>query len=254
MKKVVISIFDSYCQFRADRPKSTGYRIVSFSLAAIFAAYFFTICYPQYLFAHHLEYKNFSIYSREPLDESIYAVLDATEAKLSTSAIYDPEISHRVFLTNGFRMYAFLSVKALWSFGNSIPGFNNIYINKSDTANDLIFVNRDKYNVRSLSSVIAHELTHLLIRKRVGIAREFFSLPNWKDEGYCEYVAGGPSVSYEEGVKLWKESPDDDSEYRYFKYQLMVKYLLETDKLTIDDFFNRDFDQAELAAKVFSRL
>lgn len=254
MKKVIISTFDAYRQYRAVKAKSKAYRIFRYSVMAIFAAYFLTICFPQYLFAHDVAYKNFKVYSREPLDENIYKVLDDAEARLSKSSIYDGEISRRVFLTNGFRMYAFLSSKAFRSFANSVPGIDNIYINKSDAANDLVFLNRPEHNRRSLSGVIAHEVTHLFIKKRVGFARDVLSLPTWKNEGYCEYIAGDSTITYEEGVKLWKENPNGDSKYRYFKYHLMVKYLLETEKLTIDNVFNRDFDEKDLTAKVFSSL
>jgi len=79
-------------------------------------------------------------------------------------------------------------------------------------------------------------------------------MPAWKSEGYCEYVAGDSSLRFEEGAKLWKENPNDDSQYRYFKYHLMVKYLLETERLTVDEVFQRAFDEKELAAKVFKSL
>ncbi len=254
MKKTMISMFDAYRQYRAAKAKSKAYRIFRYCLTAIFAAYLLTICFPQYLFAHSVGYKNFQICSREPLDENIYKVLDDAEARLSKSSIYDSEISRRVFLTDGFGMYGFLSNKAFRSFANSVPGIDNIFVNKSDAAADLVFLNRPENNKRSLSGVIAHEVTHLFIKKRVGYARNVLSLPTWKNEGYCEYIAGDTTITFEEGVKRWKENPNDDSKYRYFKYYLRVKYLLETEKLTIDDIFNRDFDKSDLDAKVFSSL
>ena len=79
-------------------------------------------------------------------------------------------------------------------------------------------------------------------------------LPTWKNEGYCEYIAGDSTITYEEGVKLWKENPNVDSAYRYFKYHMMVKYLLETEKLSIEDVFKSDFDMKDLEAKVFKSL
>src|SRR5262249_42256764 len=175
------------------------------------------------------------------------------EARLSKATIYDREISRRVFLTNGYGMYAFLSNKALRSFANSVPFIDNILINKSDVGEDLVFLNRPEHNKRSLSGVIAHEVTHLFIRKKVGTLRASL-MPTWKNEGYCEYVAGDSTITYEEGVKLWKEDPNDDSKYRYFKYHMMVRYLLETERLSIEDVFHRDFDMRDLEAKVFRSL
>jgi hypothetical protein len=253
MKSAIISTLNAYRQYSAAKRRSKLYRICRYSLMTILAAYFLTICFPQYLFAHNRAYKHFKVYSREPLDENIQKVLDDAETRLSKSPIYDGEISRRVFLTNSYGFYAFLSNKAFRSFANSIPAIDNILINRSDSTSDLVYANRAERNKRSLSGVIAHEVTHLFIRKRVGIVRGV-TMPAWKNEGYCEYVAGDSSLTFQEGVKLWKENPSDDSKYKYFKYQLMVKYLLEEERLTIDEVFQRTFDERELAARVFKRL
>jgi len=55
-------------------------------------------------------------------------------------------------------------------------------------------------------------------------------------------------------VPRWKANPKNDTGYQYFKYYSMVKYLLDTEKLSVDELFNRDFDRSELEAKVLSTL
>jgi hypothetical protein len=253
MKKTITTALNAYRQYRAARARSKAYKVLRTTVMVIVAAYLFTISFPQYLFAHELSYRNFQVYSRQPLDEHIYKVLDDAEVRLSKSTIYDPESRRRVFLTNSHGMYAFLSNKAFRSFANSVPMINNIIINKSDVTRDMVFLNRPEHNKRSLSGVVAHEVAHLFIRKKVGVLRASL-MPTWKNEGYCEYVAGDITITYEEGVRLWKESPDDDSKYRYFKYQMMVKYLLETERLSIEEVFSRDFDLKDLEAKAFKNL
>ena len=79
-------------------------------------------------------------------------------------------------------------------------------------------------------------------------------MPTWKKEGYAEYVAGGSTLSYETGVKMWKDNPKDGTGYQYFKYYMLVKYLLEQEKISVDDLFNRDFEVASLEEKVLSTL
>jgi len=79
-------------------------------------------------------------------------------------------------------------------------------------------------------------------------------LPTWKQEGYAEYVAGGSTLNYETGVKLWRENPRDGTGYQYFKYYMLVKYLLDHDKLSVDEFLHRDFDLRELEEKVLRSL
>ena len=80
-------------------------------------------------------------------------------------------------------------------------------------------------------------------------------MPTWKKEGFCEYVAGGSTLDYETGVRMWQANPTDSTGYHYFKYYLMVKYLLEYEKLvTIEEFFNMDMSEPLVAGRVYEHL
>ncbi len=79
-------------------------------------------------------------------------------------------------------------------------------------------------------------------------------MPAWKKEGYAEYVAGGSTLDYATGVQLWKANPSDGTGYQYFKYYLTVKYMLENEKLSVEDLFNRDIDNGQIETKVFEKL
>jgi hypothetical protein len=79
-------------------------------------------------------------------------------------------------------------------------------------------------------------------------------MPAWKKEGYSEYVAGGSTLDYEAGVRRWKANPKDGTGYQYFKYYMLVKHLLENEKMSVDDLFNYDHDVSALEAKVLSSL
>jgi hypothetical protein len=129
----------------------------------------------------------------------------------------------------------------------------NVFINRADYRNDLVFRDAKENSQRSLSGVIAHEITHLLIKKRYGYLRNL-TMPTWKKEGYAEYVGGGSTLSNEEGIKLWKANPKDATGYQYFKYMILVKHLLENDRISVDDLFNRDFDVQVLEERVLKSL
>jgi hypothetical protein len=220
----------------------------------IFAAYLLTIIFPQFLFANELSYKNFQVYSRQPLDGNIERVLDLAEARLAKSPIYDREMTQRIFISDLYALYTFLGPFSRKAFANTIPVAGHIRVGKIDAKHDLVFRNSDADNQRSLSGVLAHEVTHNLIRKRFGLINSFTSLPNWKDEGYCEYVAGEGTLSFEEGVRRWKENPNDESRYAYFKYHQMVKYLLDVEKISVEELFNESFDKKKLEAKVYDYI
>lgn len=256
MKNFLTSALNSYREFRAAKKQNRPYRILRSLVVSLAVAYFLLLCFPQVLFAHEVSYKNFTVYSREPMDQNIYEVLDKAETRLSSSAINKQAIKPRVFLVNSHGMYRVMS---LFVGGNSFgKGFsmlptNNIFINRSDLALDLVFRSAPADNQRSLSGVIAHETTHLLIRRRVGYWKNL-TMPAWKKEGYSEYVAGGPTLDYETGVKRWKANPKDGSSYLYFKYYMLVKHLLDHEKMSVDDLFNRDRDVTALESKVLSSL
>lgn len=256
MKKALSSTLTAYRRYKAAKANSKAYRTVRYFVFAAVVAYILLLSFPQVLFAHEISYRNLKVYSREPLDQNIYTVLDKVESRLATSEINNQQIKPKIFITDSHGLYASIS---LYLGGNSFGrGFgllptSNIFINKSDVARDLVFRNAVANKERSLSGVIAHETTHLLIRKKFGYWRNLKTAA-WKKEGYAEYVSGGSTLPYETGVKAWKENPKDGTGYQYFKYYMLVKYLLEHDKLSVEDLFNREFDMQSLEEKVLKRL
>lgn len=251
MKKILSSTFNAYRKYRTFSKRNKIYRVGKYLLTSIFVVYGLIFVFPQVLFAHEVSHGNFKVYSRQPFDESVYKVLDSAEARLGKSPLYDKSLTEKIFISDSFSLYAFLNPLGRGSFANTTTGIG-IMINKADVAGNLVFRNAGQDNKRSLSNVIAHEVTHLLIQHKIGLIKSFGSLPRWKAEGYCEYVAVETTIGFEEGVRRWKANPNDDSRYLYFKYQQMVKYLLDDEKISVEELFNRDFDEKELAAKVFS--
>ena len=173
---------------------------------------------------------------------------------MSESSNNDKNLKTRIFISNSHGRYKFLS---LYVGGNSFAkGFaalptNNVFVNKSDVARDLVFRDAQEYSERSLSGVITHEVAHFLVREKFGHFRNLM-LPAWKQEGYSEYVAGGTLLDQETGVRKWKENPANDSGYRYFKYYMLVKYLIDVKKLSVEDLFTRDYDVRSLEREVLS--
>lgn len=253
MKKIL----NAYREYRAAARKNKPYRIARYAFLLIAAAFVFLLVYPQVLFAHEVRYKNFTVYSRQPLDQNLYAVLDKVEAQLSKSPINDTSVHPKIFLTNSQKLYSVLGLYlGSNSFGKAYPLLptSNVFINETDVSRDLVFRKAETGNQRSLSGVLAHEITHLHIRKKFGYIKNF-TMPAWKKEGYAEYIAGGSTLDYETGVKMWKANPADGTGYQYFKYYLTVKYLIEDEKLiTVDELFNMDLDQFQMEGRVFEHL
>ena len=252
MKNIFSSAFGAYRKYRTFAKKNKTYKAVNYSFIGVATAYCLLLIFPQILFAHEISYKNFKVYSREPLSENINRVLDSAEVRLIKSPMYNQNLPENIVLADSFGLYKFLTLKGS-SLGSTIPVIGHSRINKSDVDNDLVFRNSEPPNSRSLSGVIAHETMHNQIREYLGLVK-YLKIPKWKDEGYCEYIAGETTFSFEEGVKLWKENQHDDSKYSYFKYHQMVKYLLDDEKISVEELFNKSFDEKKIAAKVFINL
>lgn len=249
MKTILSAIFNPYRKYRAFAKRNKTYKIINYSFSSIFGIYALLLIFPQFLYGHEISHKNFKVYSREPIGENIFRVLDSAEARLMESPIYNKDLRENLLFADSFGFYKFQTLSGR-SMGSTIPLIGHSRINKSDIDNDLVFRDGEPPNRRSLSGVIVHETMHNQIRVYFGTIK-YYSIPTWKDEGYCEYVAGETTLSYEEGKKLWRENPDDDSKYAYFKYHQMVRYLLDVEKMSVERLFSQKFDQKELEAKVY---
>lgn len=107
---------------------------------------------------------------------------------------------------------------------------------------------------RSFSSVAAHEITHGLIRHRLGLLRGI-RLPSWVAEGYCDFVARESSFPEAEGLRLFASGQSHPSmSYRYFTYRQMVRYLVEDEHLTFSEVVARANDSAAVAAEARKAL
>ena len=256
MRRKLSTALTVYRQYRAAKAHSRAYKAFRYLVASATLAYILLLSFPQALFAYETTHNNFQVYSREPIDSKIHAILDSVEARLSASSINDKGLKTRIFISNSHGLYKLIS---LYVGGDSFAkGFaalptNNVFVNKPDVSRDLVFRDAQEYRERSLSGVITHEVAHLLVRKKFGHLRNLM-LPAWKREGYGEYVAGGSLLDQETGVRKWKENPADDTGYRYFKYYMLVKYLIDVKKLSVEDMFTRDFDVQVLEREVLSSL
>ena len=77
------------------------------------------------------------------------------------------------------------------------------------------------------------------------------SIPDWKKEGYCEYIGGSPSFDVDEGKRVIRRGQTEAvGPFRYFRYRLMVKYLMDIEGLDIDEIVAREFSPDEVMAKV----
>jgi hypothetical protein len=204
------------------------------ALVYIFTALIF---YPQlYFFKDKIEYKNFQVYYDTKIPDSIYPILDEVDSLISQSECYDPHLKFKIFLRSDTDKYTLFPFQfSDRGSGQAIPLIKNIFLYKSDC------VTNTSYNhlghTRVLSSVLAHELIHVLIENKwlLGSKMAYFDKNSWssfgalwKEEGYAEYIAGSPPIELDEGLKILNghATPKYEPHFEYFKYLLAVRHLI----------------------------
>lgn len=129
-------------------------------LAFIFIAIIF---YPQvYYFKDNIEYKNFHVYYDTKIPDSIYSILDEVHRLIRQSDCYDPQLKFKIFLrsdANKYNLFPFQFPDR--GSGQAIPLIKNVFLYKSDCSTNTSY--NHVGHTRTLSSVLAHELIHILV-------------------------------------------------------------------------------------------
>jgi len=208
-------------------------RLIRILLSTLFLAYFLLLCFPRILFAHSTTYKQFQVYTTTPPHPNLYPLLDQAAAKLNRSEIADPTIRHQIYLCPNNALYTLLAPNSRNAFAVNLPFTHNIFVNTNDIPHNRVTTPSRLHNQRTLSGVIAHECTHTLLAKAFGeLALQRY--PNWKKEGYCDYIADETSFNRTEGTRLLQQNRSDPSpSFTYFKAFTALHYLLETKHQTL---------------------
>lgn len=154
------------------------------------------------LFPHHRMVGDTPVHASTPLTPEVEAVIRRADARLRTSPLYRPGITRRpVYLTDGGVRWRILSLGAGGAFALTRPLGSAVVVNRSSVERDLVWNGAPVPARRSLSGVIAHEKTHMLIRARFGVMADRLH-PRWLIEGYCDHVAGASTLSDDQAARM----------------------------------------------------
>jgi len=148
---------------------------------------------------------NVRIYSESPIPPEIDAVLARADRLLAQSPVHDPAASRRLFLSDGGWRWNLVALTSRGAFALRRPFRSAILLNRSDVAHDRIM--NGPGAVRTLSGVIAHEVTHIDVAQRIGEVRAAM-LPTWKSEGYADHVAQESSLTADQAAQLRASGAD----------------------------------------------
>lgn len=191
------------------------------SIALLFLLLLSPVAAPQLLaFPYQARFGTTEVLSERPIDRAAMArVLARSNRLLAASPLADAgPAGQRILLTDGGWRWTFLALSSRSGFALTRPVSDAlsgaVIINRSDPSADLVSNGAAMGGRRTLSGTIAHERTHMLVRRRLGWL-EAALLPQWKSEGLADHVAQESSLS-ESDVAILRRSGKDHPALPYY--------------------------------------
>ncbi len=201
---------------------------------------------PTFLYAHKTEYKHYTIFHNKPINSNFCARLEDALEILKNSELYDPNIKFDICLNDGSVYPALLETFLGKAFALGFTSNKIALCGEMNCDENYVEVNGHKWN---LTELLAHEATHCLVFNRIGFWRSnpVANNPNWKWEGYPEYISrlNSQQNNLRNNIEIFnnatKENPDawginlvdgTISPMRYFRFRLLNQYCLEIKKMT----------------------
>ena len=167
----------------------------SLALGALAVAFGIVVHCPAALaFPYHRSVDGIDVFAERPIAPQIAQVVRRSQSLIAVSPIATARHGTQIFLTGGGWRWRVLVLQSADAFAISRPFSSAIVLNRNDVARDRIFNGRAVGGERHLSSVIAHEWTHQLVRKHFGRLADG-RYPVWLTEGYADHISGESSLS-----------------------------------------------------------
>lgn len=221
---------------------------------------------PKVVYARKHSYKQLNIYSRHAYPPGYDRVIEQSLSLVSQSELYNPNMNADIFLNDGNGGSVKWVLKKI--FGDAMAwGYHNNVILSGTTDQSLSWLEMNGYK-RHLARTIAHELIHCYEFNHLGWlkARPVGNIAVWKWEGYAEYVSYRSSMRDEkkilaDAIRKYEREKDqasfsgamvdiDEGESiagkDYFRYWIMVKYLMDIKHAGFDELIKKSVREDEV--------
>lgn len=234
-------------------------RLVAIAILVVGAA-LAVLCTPQPLFAHHLSYGRYQVWSDRPIAPEISGVLDDVTRRISRSAIWSPEQRFRIFICNDPWRLALYSQRFSAGMGGvADTGFTrNVYIRQADIPRNRLIPpsgwKAAKMADRPLSYYIAHELAHVMESRAFGRGSAL-RYPAWVNEGYADYVAKAGRFDLAQNaadLRAGALAMNPAASGLYRRHHLEVAYLLDRQGMSIRQLYADPPDEPALRARIIA--
>ena len=223
------------------RYRRWGLRIIA-TCVFIFGLLLVIVLNPILLYAHISAEGNYTICSQRKPDAYFIAKLNNSTELIKTSELYDPNQKLTICLNDGSSFPGLLQAIQGPAFAY---GYQHI-VAMNGTMNargNYVELNGYKWN---LTELLAHEATHCMQFGKYGLlhTNPIARFPQWKWEGYPEYVARKNKACLIKNISRLIETEHTDNNnwisfddstgtvIPYYKSWLLVQYCLDIRKMT----------------------
>ncbi len=185
---------------------------------------------------------DFTIYHNRPVDPQLTAVLEKAEGLLKKSAFYKGNLNTDICLNDGSNypkaIRMLLGPAFAWTIYDKV-----VLQGEMDCTENIAELNGYKWN---LIQLLAHEMTHRLQYDELGFRKSnpIARIPDWKWEGYAEYVSRQGIQQRELGKNMERLNNEVKSSWgirfedntivprELYEYWIMVQYCLDIKQMT----------------------
>ncbi len=200
---------------------------------------------PILTYAHKTSIGSVTIYHQQKLDKDLMSSSSKALEILKTSPWYRDGLRLEICLNDGSSYPTIIRTLRgpafAWGFYNKV-----VLQGKVNAAANTVELNGYRWN---LAQLLAHEMTHCMQYDRLGLlkSKPIASIPDWKWEGYAEYVArqgaNRPDFATDldrlnkSDANAWAVILDDGTvaPRNYYEAWLLVRYCLDVRKLTYEE-------------------
>ncbi|MDX2136107.1 MAG: hypothetical protein SFV52_15085 [Saprospiraceae bacterium] len=142
---------------------------------------------PALMYAHQTSYPTYNLFHHQALDPAFILQVEQAVTLLQASEWYDPAFQLDICLNDGSPYPRLIEALLGRAFAHGF--YNKVVIHGTVYARDYyVEVNEFKWD---LTQLLAHEMTHCFQFHALGFwhANPVAGIPNWKWEGYAEYIS-----------------------------------------------------------------
>jgi hypothetical protein len=186
--------------------------------------------------------KNYSVFHHTPLDPKLTHEIGEAFVLLKKSELYGPNLKLDICLNDGSSypklLEALRGQAFAWGFYNKV-----VLQGVANHRENYVELNGYKWN---LTQLLAHEMTHCMQFDHLGFwkSNPFANIPNWKWEGYAEYVSrkSEDQGDLKRNIARFIHSdrhawgiafPDGTiAPIEYYEYWLLVQFCMDVQKMS----------------------